>query len=483
MRETASDLVGRRITLDHTYAVEEVVHRGAMTALYAATWEPIRTPVILRSYESIVRLGLPIGTTRRIVGNVRAETALLRGAGLPDVVDIGEESQFAPFQVLRLPPGALLQEQLQTGHRLPLESVVRLVRTVAGALEFLRTHGVVHRGPTADRLWAGDDGSFVLLGAGEVLYRDDTVRMKSPAVSELLWHIPPESFLGSNPDFGGDVDHEHVTGALASANRLRPSGALQGHEREDDPRAEVYCLGCLAYAALNGYHPFFTDPADPSAGVLATLQEEPLPLADFPADSPVARAIIRAFARQPEARHATPSAFADALEHAFHVETSGRESTAARVQPEDAPAPVPEVSGVEAPADDPDLPLEPSAVPLPAGTLIPLRALRAWQAASFCLLALLIGYVAWDQFRPVSVIITSDPPAIALVERIGHLEEDRGRTPIVLRDRNPLTPIELQVVGPDGSFGPPATFTPLESRSFQDLGRCYRLPLRISFDE
>ncbi|TVR04799.1 MAG: hypothetical protein EA398_01100 [Deltaproteobacteria bacterium] len=486
MTQAPSDLTGRQISLDHTYHVEELVHRGPMTALYAAVWHPVQCPVILRSYEALVRLGLPIGSTRRIVGTVRSELSFLPGPGLPDVVDLGEENQFAPFHVLRLPPGGLLLESLQTGQRLEPERTARLVRTIAHALDHLRSHDLVHRGPTPDRVWVGDDGSFTLLGAGEVLYRDDTVRMKSPPVSELIWHIPPESFIGSNPAFADDPTLDTVTGQLTSATRLKPAGSLQGHERENHPRAEVYALGCLAYAALNGFHPFFVDPADPSAGVLATLQEAPLPLRTLPEDSQVAATIFQAFARNPDDRFETPVAFADALDKALSRDQPETTSTTPSPHGDTAADPGPDGSTPgppEAELPDQAAPHTHAAPASPTPGPVPLGVLRAWQAATLTILLLLVGYIAWERFQPVSIIITSDPPSIELTERVGHTHEYRGRTPIVLRHRSPLTPIELQVVGPDGDHGPPASFTPVESRAFQDLGRCYRLPLQLNFEE
>ena len=268
-----SDLTGMTLELDHKYRVGNIVHRGAMVTTYAGVWELFDLPIHVRSYESLIKLRLRHRDTTRIRWAIESEAGKVRGPNLPDTIDAGIEDPTKPFLVFRLPEGDLLLNRLRVEGRFDADRVVPVITGVARALGVCREVGMIHRGPTADRVWVGDDGEIVLLGVGEVLYRDDTISMSGAPSTELLWHIPPESFTVSQRRTDDDEDGDRATTLRL---RTRPAGTLQGRVLEDDPRAEVYALGCLAYHALNAHHPFFTSMDDPTEGIHATIRDRPL---------------------------------------------------------------------------------------------------------------------------------------------------------------------------------------------------------------
>ena len=153
--------------------------------------------------------------------------------------------------------------------------------------------------------------------------------------------------------------------------------------------------------------------------------------------------------RQPADRQATTGDFASALQAAFDDGSS------------DAIPQLRSTAVTQASSDD-------------------LRSLSLWRMTGLVSLAMLIILFAYLQFRPYSVVVTSDPPSLDLVEVVGHTAEPLGRTPLVLERRSLSTPIQLRVMGKDGKAGPVTTHDPKE---FQDLGNCRRLAVQLKFDE
>ena len=460
-RDDVSELTGNQIELDHSYVVGEPVHTGGMATMYEATWTVFDQPVYVRACDGLPRLRLRYRTQTRIREAVEERVGRIRGPHLPDVIDAGHQDETRPFLVMRLPAGGLLSRRVNARDRMDAEPVAAMLDAVAKALRTYRDAETPHRGPTPDRVWLGDDGDVVLLGFGEVLYRDDSITMSGPAESAHVWHLPPESFAREEPD---PEPGQTRTGRLRA---ISASEASAVRAIEDDPRAEVYAMGALAYFALNGHHPFFLDARDPGAGITATLSDDPLELRDHPDGTPVAAEIARAMDRDPEARHASPRAFADAF--AAAIATAPLDDDDAFDDVDDDPArPVEHASGaVDAAVDD--------------AVLGDLRAaLWLWRFAALVLLVGVAGAIMLSRMRATTIVVTSEPSGVELEEMIGHTAESRGETPVLLRGRPAGQPVTLRVVGPDGARGEPRSFLPAE---LDDLGRCRGVGLQLAFDD
>lgn len=446
-----TDLTGLNLELDHKYAVESVLHRGPVATTYRATWTLFDLPVFVRFYESLVGLRLRHRDSTRIRWTLESEAGKVRGDHLPDTIDAGIHGPLQPFLVMRLPQGELLLERLQREGRLPVADVVRIVRSVASALADCREQAEPHRGPTADRVWIGRDGEVVLLGYGEVLYRDDTLTMGGIATTELIWHIPPESFRASQSN---SVPEEQPT--RSNTLRMRARGATTAADRsiEESPRAEVYALGCLAYYALQGHHPFFTNRSDAPDGIQATLVQEPVPL-DNQVDPDTAQAVLRAISRDPDARFETPTAFAQAL---------------SRDVP---PSLAPSLAFDDDSGDDDD-----ETGLLVAASSADRGQLWLWRiAATVLAVALGATLVVRGQQRS-AIMITSTPSGLEIGRVNGHVSESLGRTPVVLEDEPVGQTLRLFAIGPDGTEGPIAD---VDASRAQLLGECRRVDLDLQY--
>ncbi len=457
-----TDLTGITLELDHKYRVGNAVHRGPMATTYDGKWDLFDLPVQIRSYEDLVKLRLRHRDTTRVRWAIESEAGKVRGPNLPDVIDAGIEDPTKPFLIMRLPEGQVLVNKLKS-ERLPVDQVVPIVRGVARALEHCREVGMPHRGPTADRVWLGDDGQVLLLGLGEVLYRDDTVSMSGATSPELLWHIPPESFTISLRRSDSDDNNS------ALRLRTRNAGTLQGRTLEDDPRAEVYALGCLAYHALNGHHPFFTSPDDATEGIHATIRDTPLELKDHAAHSDLWRVVSQAIAREPAERFANPLEFAEAFADSVALgNTSTVEPIVASAGQSRPTLGLNETGEVRALTD--------TAAPVASADGFQLW---AWRFTSAVLFGIVLFYMLQPRLEPRTLVVTSDPPLLHFGEEVGHTRVDLGTTPIVLRDRSVTAPLRLFVIGPDG-YGATTEF---DISQFTDLGHCSSVTVPLEYPE
>ncbi|MCB9506127.1 MAG: hypothetical protein H6697_00490 [Myxococcales bacterium] len=462
-----SDLSGMTLQLDHKYRVGAVVYRGSMATTYKGMWELLDLPVHIRSYESLIKLRLRHRDTTRVRWSIETEAGKIRGPHLPDVIDAGVEDPTRPFLIMRLGEGDLLLNRLRSSGRLDAPEVVRIVEAVAKALTRCRELGILHRGPTADRVWLSDDGEITLLGVGEVLYRDDTVSMAAPPTTELLWHIPPESFTVSLRRTD-TTDEESPTLRL----RTRPAGTLQGRTLEDDPRAEVYALGCLAYHALNGHHPFFTALDDPTEGIHATIRDSPLPLRDHDANGDVWRTIATAIARDPADRFATVEELATRLRQAVESEAGPPRRLVEDDRTGAPPAITPLVRDTYTTGE---------AISVgPVSTAADPVQLWAWRIACAALSCLVVVLLLGQRFSGSTVLITSVPSGITLGEEVGHTRDVLGPTPVLLHGRHVTEPLRLFAIGPDGAYGETSEYNVAD---FQDLGRCRSAELELRYPE
>lgn len=438
---------GTQLDLQHSYRLGRRIHATAICEFSEAQWLPFHRTVQVRSYAGLKSAPLRMMDRTRIATALHRVTPNITGAGVPDIIDAGMWEEMSHFHVLRLPPGDLLSTLLARGQRFAPDEVAEMISDVAGALATYRaTGGEPHRGPTAERVWVTQEGKALLLGYGEVLYREDALNASEPLSAEFISHLPPEVFAFSASGASANDDEEGAPTSGRFRTSQLPPEAVQC---ERAPAAEVYALGCLAYQAFAGSHPYFARPSDATNGIRATLAGMPAPLKRLPPGSVFESTILQAMARQPSERHATALDFAAALQGAFEDGTS------------DA-LPV----------------LRPAATA--TATAGDLRALSLWRMTGIVSLTMLVILFSYLQFRPYSVVVTSDPPSLDLVEVVGHTSEPLGRTPLVLEKRSLAAPIQLRVMGKDGKVGPVTTHDPKE---FQDLGNCRRLAIQLKFDE
>src|SRR4051812_40832845 len=146
----------------------------------------------------------------------------------------------ALFYVMPLVRGESLRDRLGREKLLPIDETIRIMRQVAGALDFAHRQGVIHRDIKPEN---------ILLQDGEALLSDFGIAL---AVTES----------------GG----ERLTGtglSIGTVQYMSPEQATG--ERDLDARSDIYALGAVTYEMLAGEPPL-TGPS--SRAIIAKLMTE-----------------------------------------------------------------------------------------------------------------------------------------------------------------------------------------------------------------
>jgi len=205
--------------------------------------------------------------------------AKLDHPGIVKVLDVGNEGDLH-WIAAELVPGSSLDRVLLE-KRLTVEHALRIARSVAEALAAAHEDGVVHRDVKP--------GNIIIDGEGRVRVAD----------FGLATHACDDS----------DTDAGSL---LGTPDYMAPEQAF-GDPAEVTSRADLYGLGAVLYEMLTGRPPLTG--ATPLAVLRKLEEEEPAPPSSHNPDvSPEVDALVlRALEKDPERRHASARALAEAL--------------------------------------------------------------------------------------------------------------------------------------------------------------------------
>jgi hypothetical protein len=283
----SSDITRRlQAALGDRYRVDQELGRGGMATVYLARDLRHDRPVALKVIQP--ELGAVLGE------RFHREIRLAASLGHPHILTIHDSGDADGLLWYTMPvvDGESLRKRLEREGPLPLEEAVRIGRSVAEALDFAHSHGVIHRDIKPEN---------ILLFGNEPMVADFGIALAVDAA---------------------DQERLTLTGlSLGTPAYMSPEQAL-GDSRVDR-RSDLYSLGCVVYEMLAGEPPY-TGPS-PQAIVAKRLTGPPPPLGAV-RDVPEAleQAIHTALARNPADRFATGRDFARALADAA---TSPRIST------------------------------------------------------------------------------------------------------------------------------------------------------------
>src|SRR5262245_51994804 len=195
------------------------------------------------------------------------------------VHDVGE-SDDRPFMVMEYIEGGTLADLLLGGRPLPLMDAVGIVLPVCAALDYAHRHGVVHRDIKPRN---------ILVGPGVAKVTD----------------------VGSSRIVGGS--HTQTGTMLGTPAYMSPE-MVRG--LSTDPRSDLFSLGVVLYEALTGVNPF--NAADLAAVLYRIVNIDAPSVRHHNAELPPAldRVVRRALVKEPMARYATATDFANALREA-----------------------------------------------------------------------------------------------------------------------------------------------------------------------
>ncbi|MFJ4472140.1 protein kinase [Streptomyces sp. NPDC089424] len=267
--------------------------------------------------------------------------------------DVVEEDGI-PWIVMELVQGESLHERLKRGPMAPAESA-RVGLDVLGALRAAHAVGIVHRDVKPANVLLGRQGRVVLTDFG-------------------IAHVQGEESLTVSGEFVGSLE-------FIAPERM--SGRSAG------PASDLWSLGVLLYAAVDGSSPFRrTTPESTLAAILAPDPPEPKRA------GPLGPLLVRLLTKDPERRPA-PEEVAEVL------------ATVAEADPASAEAPKPAPRSAPVPASEPapDSATAPVSPPPTSEQPLPSRRTRhPWRRpAPAVLLGVLVTGGVWlgtSSFRP-----------------------------------------------------------------------------------
>ena len=273
-----ADLLDRlRAALNDRYTFEREIGRGGMATVYRAQDLKHQRPVAVKVLHPYLAANLG---AERFLREIQIAASLQHPHIVP-LYDSGQASDLL-YYVMPYVEGESLRRRLEREKQLPLEEALQLTRTVAAALDYAHRHRIVHRDIKPEN---------VMLHDGEAMVTDFGIaKAISAAAADTLTQT------------GAAV------GTPAYMSPEQAAGAV-----ELDGRSDVYSLGCVAYEMLAGRTPFVGPTAQ--AIIAQCFTAPPPPLRTVREDVPewAERVVMKALAKEPGDRFATPAQLSQAL--------------------------------------------------------------------------------------------------------------------------------------------------------------------------
>jgi tetratricopeptide (TPR) repeat protein/predicted Ser/Thr protein kinase len=262
------------------YEILGELGRGGMGVVYKARQTSLKRLVALK----MILTG-PLAD-RELVARFRVEAEVVARLKHPSIVEIYEvgDADGRPYFSLEMLEGGNLQKKMN-GTPLPPREAAEMVETMARALHYAHTLGVVHRDVKPANILLTADGrpKVTDFGLAKVL-EEDSSATRTGAVLGTPSYMAPEQAGGNLKAIG--------------------------------PRTDVYALGATLYEALTGRPPF------KCASVHETLEQvrsaEPLSPCRLQKQLPrdLATICLKCLSKAPEQRYVSAQALADDL-HRF----------------------------------------------------------------------------------------------------------------------------------------------------------------------
>lgn len=254
------------------FRIERLLGTGGMGNVYEATDLQRKHRVALKVLSE--SRGAEAETRERF----RREAEILSSMDHPGIVrihDVGHAPQGTPWIAMELLAGETLADRVRRQGPQDPDSLLRIARATADALEAMHARGVVHRDLKPDNVFlpAGAEYPVRLLDFGLSRATDSKKLTKTGAVIGTPRYMAPEQ--------------------IRSAHR-------------SDKRVDVYALGVILYEALAGRSPFTASDHGQLLGAILSGNTSPLSAVRPELPGELSAVLAWAMAPDPEQRIATP---------------------------------------------------------------------------------------------------------------------------------------------------------------------------------
>jgi WD40 repeat protein/tRNA A-37 threonylcarbamoyl transferase component Bud32 len=295
-------LAGTSLTLDDDvlriagYEILGELSRGGMSVVYKARQlRPERTVAL-----KMLLGGVFAEAERRARFLAEADAvARLRHPHIVQIHEVGYHHGL-PFLSLEFMEGGSLAQHLG-GQPLPPREAASLLETLARAVHYAHSQGVVHRDLKP---------ANILLGSEQPMLSTESSARLSTQHSALSTLIPKISDFGLAKHQRPDLT---TTGAILGTPSYMAPEQAAGDNRGVGPAADVYALGAILYETLTGRPPF------QAATVLETLDQvetqEPIAPSQLQRKTPrdLSTICLKCLRKEPEKRYASAEELAEDL--------------------------------------------------------------------------------------------------------------------------------------------------------------------------
>ena len=275
-------LIGRAIS---HYQIESLLGRGGMGEVYLARDTNLGRPVAVKLLPASF-----VSEPNRL-RRFHQEARLASSLNHPNIVTIYEfgEADGLRFLVTEYIAGHNLRELLRESP-LNLLHAIDIAAQTANALAAAHEAGIVHRDIKPENLMLRNDGYVKVLDFGLAKVADEKQRQEM---------LPSRLQVTTRPGM-----------VMGTVSYMSPE---QARGQQVDARTDIFSLGVVLYELVTGQPPFKGE--TPSHTIVAIIENDPPPLADFVPQAPAQlQAIInRALAKKPADRYATSRAMLDDL--------------------------------------------------------------------------------------------------------------------------------------------------------------------------
>src|SRR5439155_16305057 len=273
--------------LDH-YRIESIAARSGMASIFRATDLHTGRQVAIKVPRPEMESD-PVFFER-----FRREEEIGKKLDHPGVMKVfTEDGRSQLYMVMEWVEGRLLRQILNEQRKLPAERAVRIALHLCGALDYIHSHGVVHRDVKRENIMVDAEDRVKLIDFG----------IAANVGSRRLTFAKLSQIMGS-PDY---ISPEQVKG------------------KRGDARSDLYALGVMLYEMLTGRVPF----TGPNAFTIMNdrLLNNPVPPREIdPEISPQLQEIIyRALERDPRQRYGNAHELILDLEHPDQVGVADRD--------------------------------------------------------------------------------------------------------------------------------------------------------------
>jgi serine/threonine-protein kinase len=271
VRELLTEVLGDRYTL------ERELGRGGMATVYLAHDAREARPVAIKVMHRTLATALGV---ERFLREIKIAASLSHPHIVP-VFDSGNAGELL-YYIMPYVEGESLYQRLERERQLPLEDALQITHDVAAALGYAHSRGVLHRDVKPENiLLAGGHALVADFGLARAMGAADQEKLtKTGATVGTVFYMSPEQLRG---------------------------------DRNLDPRADIYGLGCILYEMLTGEPPYTGRVFN---RLVIQIARAPVPSAQRlrpTVPAAIDQAVSRALAKSAAERFATMEEFAAAL--------------------------------------------------------------------------------------------------------------------------------------------------------------------------